>query len=431
MKGKKLLVGILSAAMVIVSAAFTAFADDIDSSATAEATNLPDAINGVITLTEDVITSVVIQSNEEVTIDLNGHKITNASGNHTITNSGTLVIVDSSEDMSGIVDNVTHTKAALYNNQGASAILNGGTFMRSKETGNATVNKNSYYTIANIGDLTINDGVTVENDGNFSSNIVSGCFGNGMTGTPKLVINGGNFSGGVCIVKNDEYGTLEINGGSFNGLYCVQNWNQAVINDGTFSGSKAAIVNTKFDASAGALGKLKITGGIFNQGAVDGIASGLEEYASKDISISGGTFATDVSDYYAPGCVVEKNANGTKTVLSWTTDTDSGSYKSGNDTVGMMRFMFKIEPKSTVKASGIKYIKADDIAAEPTTTGTVNASENLKAFQGDIINIPANENATYFARAYITTDNGTFWSEPVRCSVNWNQFFTNYTGGAQ
>ena len=120
---------------------------------------------------------------------------------------------------------------------------------------------------------------------------------------------------------------------------------------------------------------------IIKNGTYTGTIADKRKDKSIDVAvIYGGTFSKDVSVYYAPGCVVEKNANGTKTVLSWTTDTDSGSYKSGNDTVGMMRFMFKIEPKGTVKASGIKYIKADDIAAKPTTTGTVNASENLKAF---------------------------------------------------
>ena len=53
--------------------------------------------NGVITLTEDVTLSekYVIPEGENITIDLNGHKITGPSDNYAIENKGTLKIVDS------------------------------------------------------------------------------------------------------------------------------------------------------------------------------------------------------------------------------------------------------------------------------------------------------------------------------------------------
>lgn len=48
-----------------------------------------------------------------------------------------------------MVDNITHAKAALSNAVGATATLEGGTFMRSKEAGKDGNNSggNSYYTI--------------------------------------------------------------------------------------------------------------------------------------------------------------------------------------------------------------------------------------------------------------------------------------------
>ena len=116
---------------------------------------------------------------------------------------------------------------------------------------------------------------------------------------------------------------------------------------------------------------------------------------------------------------------------TWTTDTDSGYYMDGETKYGMMRFMFATEPTGTVTASGIKYINASNIAADPTVAGAVNTKNNSSIFQGDVVRVDEGTTGTYYARAYVTTENGTFWSAPVGCSVNWNQFFTKYAGGAQ
>ena len=68
MKGRKLLAGILSAAMVLGTMALPAFADD-------EATTLPAADeNGVITLTENVVINGSFDISDN--LDLNGHTLT-------------------------------------------------------------------------------------------------------------------------------------------------------------------------------------------------------------------------------------------------------------------------------------------------------------------------------------------------------------------
>lgn len=161
------------------------------------------ADGATIKLAADTQKDVVIPENTTVTLDLNGHKLTNASG-HTITNYGKLTVTGN-----GTVDNVTHGKGALYNKSGATAILNGGTFTRSQEAGTYEPydgNGNSWYTIQNDGTMTINAGTTVTtrlNDsgkavGGFSSLIRNG----GNTGTaPTLLINGGHFNGGINTVK--------------------------------------------------------------------------------------------------------------------------------------------------------------------------------------------------------------------------------------
>lgn len=149
----------------------------------------------------------------------------------------------------------------------------------------------------------------------------------------------------------------------------------------------------------------------------------------KVTGITGGIWNINISDYCAPGYEVITNSEGMyETVsLKWDTDTDSGYYMDGETKYGMMRFMFSTAPEGTVAASGIKYINAKDISKSVTASTTAGA----KIFQGDVVKVQEGTTGTYYARAYVTTENGTFWSEPVACTVNWNQFFKDYPGGAK
>ena len=108
-----------------------------------------------IKLAADITGDVVVPEGVNITIDLNGKKITNSVG-HTIMNNGTLTI-----EGEGTVDNITHGKAALYNK--GTVTLNGGTFDRTQENGQSDSSSggNSYYTIKNVGNMTINEGVNV------------------------------------------------------------------------------------------------------------------------------------------------------------------------------------------------------------------------------------------------------------------------------
>lgn len=129
-----------------------------------------------IKLAANITGDVVIPENANITIDLNGKKITN-SGGHTIMNNGTLTI-----EGEGTVDNITHGKAALYNK--GTVTLNGGTFDRTQENGRSDSSSggNSYYTIKNVGNMTINEGVNVRTAngnnqlGRFSSLVSNGYF---------------------------------------------------------------------------------------------------------------------------------------------------------------------------------------------------------------------------------------------------------------
>ena len=197
-----------------------------------------DATETPIALQADITGDFVIDKDKNVSLDLNGHKITNESG-HTITNNGTLTIKDSSEK-AGTIDNVTHARAAVWNN--GIAILEGGTYTRSSENGIDEENSggNSYYNIVNHNQMTIKSGVTVKQDGNFSSLIENGWYdGSQNTGKESSVmtINGGTFSGGLNTIKNDDYGELTINDGEFTNVSqaVFLNWNVAEVNGGTFA----------------------------------------------------------------------------------------------------------------------------------------------------------------------------------------------------
>ncbi len=264
-----------------------------------------DGKNTVVIL-KDLTESITIASDKTITIDLNGHTLTNTDGQHTITNNGTLTIIGT-----GTVDNVTHQRAAIVNN--GTATLNGGTYTRSKE--NSDNNKedakgNSFYTILsdNGATMTINEGVTVTNVGHFSSMIR-----NGGTSASTLIINGGTFSGGLNAIKNDEAGVLTINGGDFSNTsqFVVMNWHKTTINGGSFkalSSAEAVLFTAKY-AENTAVGELTIINGTFERSS--DTQKMIRDYYDEDnkgtAAISGGAFkdaagkAVDVSAYLVAG----------------------------------------------------------------------------------------------------------------------------------
>lgn len=220
---------------------------------------------GAVELLANVTESIVIPEEAMFTLNLNGHNITNAEGQDTITNKSVSFTVIGS----GTVDNVSHGKAAFVNELGAFAMLQGGTYTRSEENGSSAEESggNSYYNIVNHGRMTIFDGVTVMQTGAFSSLLENGWY-NGVQNVSKeesvLTIAGGTFSGGLNTIKNDDYGSLTINGGSFTNVAqaALLNWNKAEINGGTFEAGGNVILNGKLDDEMDR-GELTINGGKF------------------------------------------------------------------------------------------------------------------------------------------------------------------------
>jgi len=304
---KKLLASLLSVMMVMCFMPGLAWADagttatEIKATDTAlEAGNY--VLNDDITLTSGALT---IDAGKDVTIDLNGHKLTNKSGDHTIVNSGTLTITDSSEGATGTVDNVSHQRAAICNNVGATATILAGNFTRSEEAGKDAKNDggNSWYVLFNQGTMTIgtengdNNKIKVEANGKFSSLVENGWQdGTKNTGgnASVLTIHGGTFIGGINTIKNDDCGILAINDGTFKNTTQASflNWNVATVNGGTFESEVNAILNGHINETIDK-GQLTINGGTFvsNKSTIERMTGSGSTHIGN-VTITGGTFTS-------------------------------------------------------------------------------------------------------------------------------------------
>ena len=314
-----------------------------------------------IKLAADITGDVVVPEGVNITIDLNGKKITNSVG-HTIMNNGTLTI-----EGEGTVDNITHGKAALYNK--GTVTLNGGTFDRTKENGRSDSSSggNSYYTIKNVGNMTINEGVNVLTAkgngelGRFSSLVANGYY-NGTTydndkgeEKPTLTINNGTFSGGLNTIKNDDRAELTINNGTFKNFYqaTVQNHNIATINGGTYKAASDAssteketygVYNCGCDANIDR-GTLTVTGGIF-----EGADYAIDDVSSQTavVNISGGSFSG------AKGAIKGTNSNAIISISGGVFDSNVQAYAANG--------------YKAIKTTDGKYVVTDKIALDKTST---------------------------------------------------------------
>lgn len=321
---KRRLLSAFLAVMMVLTMAPVAFAadgveptDGTGSSEAAPAKTPQQQIDGIegtgtVTLDQDYTEDITIQQGQNITLNLNGKKLTNKTG-HTITveQGATLTI-----NGVGTVDNVTHAKSALVN-YGEVVLNNGVTLERSSEKGTLSPYSdggNSCYTILNDkgATMTINN-ATVKNSGGYSSAIRNGGDSE-CNDESHLTIKDGNFSGGLNAVKNDECGILTIDGGTFSNTsqYVIMNWNKATITNGTFSvkDSADAVLFTAAYHANRAVGELIVNNGTFT--GKDSQKMVENHYGSSytgTASITGGTFSSDVSAYVAEGYV--QNENGT------------------------------------------------------------------------------------------------------------------------
>lgn len=353
---KRRLLSAFLAVMMVLTMAPVAFAADGEvadgtsgstpggsgSSETTPAETLQKQINeaesgATITLNDNYTEAITIPENKEITLDLAGHTLVNnataqdktvvdSERKHTITNNGTLTIEDSVG--SGVVDNVSHGRAALYNN-GTITEIKGGKFTRSVDnsTDSESAKGNSWYVVYNAEKATISK---ISNGEFLALGYFSSMFCN--CGTIDE-ISGGTFTQDHFIAFKNEGTVNKISGGVFSSAdeSCIQNWGTIgeicggtitagslgiwnfssdkytskgtveKISDGVISGTNAAIRLSNYDVeylnkSADSLtnwASTTIVGGKIN-GALK-VGNGTR------VSISGGYFTVDPTAYCAEG----------------------------------------------------------------------------------------------------------------------------------
>lgn len=377
-----------------------------------------------VTLLKDVTENVVIPADKTVTLDLNGKKIVNSTTaqdskvaddarKHTITNNGTLTIMDSVGG--GVVDNVSHGRAALYNN-GTITEIKGGKFTRSVDnsTDSESANGNSWYVVYNAEGATISK---ISNGeflalGHFSS-LFSNC------GTIDE-ISGGTFTQDHFIAFKNEGTVNKISGGVFSSTdeSCIQNWgtigeicggtitagslgiwnfssdeyksNGTVekISDGVISGTKAAIRLSNYDVeylnkSADSLknwASTTIVGGKIN--------GALKVGNGTSVSISGGYFTVDPTEYLATYTDADKK---------YIAKAVTGDYKfhvelADKNDLQVVPVAGATSAPSKEELKNNKDIPSDQVDNIVTAAKAVSAPEISKAAQEVAANISDNSN---------------------------------------
>ena len=243
-----------------------------------------------LTLEVDLTEALTIPSGKTVTIDLNGHNITVAGAKvDAISNYGTLTVKGT-----GVI---TAEGAAVINYPGGVVTLDNGEYL---STG--------WYTIKNMGTMTINNLKFGNNVNNGSSLIANGYYGSlgsdrnqEEADTVMMTINGGTFenkNNSCNVIKNDDYGKLVINGGTFiagsdsetNANPVVQNWHIATINDGTFTSKNGVVLTNGHWSDTVGIGVMTVNGGTFTgKTGIFGQNGGATQGKGK-LTIKGGVF---------------------------------------------------------------------------------------------------------------------------------------------
>ena len=410
-------------AQALEDAGISLLSQEEENGLTPLASTLQDQINAAeagvetrSTLQGDVSEDLTIPAGKNIVLELAaGSKLTNVSG-HTITNNGTLTI-----NGTGTVDNISHGKAAVFNDVGGTVVLNGGTYTRSKENGSNKVDSggNSYYNIQNLGKMTINAGVTVMQTGNFSSMIASGFYdGTDETTNPKLVINGGHFDGGMNTIKNDDRGILEIHGGTFTNVRqaTLMNWNEATITGGSFkaNGAEAVIYNGYLDDGMDC-GKLTISGGAFTATGSSPVIQQNGNQGIGTVQINDGTFTTGSGKIIGVGTGTKTDVTIVKDEFVTTNTENLNALKSYVDPSSTYdpatgKAESRTQENAAASVNGKYYATlADAVAAAEagdTVTLLADTTERLSISQGKAFTLDLGGNTLTHAGGYVLDIDG-------------------------
>ena len=262
-----------------------------------------------VKLTGNAVQDIIIYEGEDVTLDLNGYTLTNCTPECEaikVLYGGKLTIMDSSEEGTGTVTQAATSKFSAITNQGT-MIIESGNFITTL----------SQYVVRNENNLTINGGTFTNesSDTSLIGNIVNMDKSVPEDVKPTMLINGGSYTANSNTVINNENCVVEIAGGTFTSenAYALDNWSEA-----TVSGGKLTSINNSAirygDRGQSESVSLTITGGtIVSYETADDIKI-VDENAVLDVrgnlSITGGSFTSDVSEYLPSDLELVDDGNG-------------------------------------------------------------------------------------------------------------------------
>ena len=275
--------------------------DGVKYDTASEAINaVPDG--GTVKMSGGLGESEVINVDKKLTLDMNSAVI--------VDNEKTPVTVGVNGD--GSVECNKNGKPAISNN-GKLTIENGNITRTVDEKGN------TYYTMVNHGNVTINGGIfqaprevssMIENgywDYN-SGKEESGYIAGVNAQYPELTVNGGTFINNFYTIKNDDAAKLTINDGMFYGTI-LHNGIEMIINGGHFTTIDGfyplSIRNLSDDLNPA---KTVINGGIFDGNCKTIIKNSGEK--ELDIQVKGGKFILPVEEQYIAEGYEQKLVNG-------------------------------------------------------------------------------------------------------------------------
>mgnify|MGYP005760760841 FL=1 len=262
-----------------------------------------------VKLTGNAVQDIIIYEGEDVTLDLNGYTLTNFTPECEaikVLYGGKLTIMDSSEEGTGTVTQAATSKFSAITNQGT-MIIESGNFITTL----------SQYVVRNENNLTINGGTFTNesSDTSLIGNIVNMDKSVPEDVKPTMLINEGSYTANSNTVINNENCVVEIAGGTFTSenAYALDNWSEA-----TVSGGKLTSINNSAirygDRGQSESVSLTITGGtIVSYETADDIKI-VDENAVLDVrgnlSITGGSFTSDVSEYLPSDLELVDDGNG-------------------------------------------------------------------------------------------------------------------------
>lgn len=243
--------------------------------------------NGTVTMLKDVALSATQEITGALTIDLNGHKISNGS----IANNGYMLKINHG------------AKLNLVGDVANSAVADS----RSNTTGTITA-------ICVLGELNVKgDNLTISRSNGIAIKVDE----SGVGKQGKLTVESGTISSADQAVQN--WGISTISGGTFNGDVDSAAYSniggQLTITGGSFTDDVYTWQMKYPNVWPSAASKINISGGTFNGNIAElygDATTSLQPVTNVDfpedgscpegvVSISGGTFSRNVSDFVAPG----------------------------------------------------------------------------------------------------------------------------------